>query len=87
MKIIFNIINWIKTYLPKNEIDTILYEIKKIENDECKYHRVAAMYLKLHTIYGLMLGKTDDDDYNYFLADLYYKKYEWYRSEYFKLNS
>lgn len=74
----------IRLFLPKSELEKQLDGINKLKNNPENYGKVAAMYLKLHNINALLIGKGVDDKWNFFLADVYGKQYKMYRELYFE---
>jgi hypothetical protein len=76
-----------KYIMPRTEIDDLLDEIIILIKDPTNYGKVAINYLRLHNIYGVLIGKTtdnkpSDDKYNTFLAQYYEKQYKKYRELY-----
>ena len=67
--------------IPKTELEKRLDEIDELKNNPDNYGKVAMMYYKLQNIHAMLIGINGDDNWNFFLADVYGKQYEMYRVE------
>jgi len=80
-------LRFIQFLVPKTDLEKQLDEINKLKNNPDNYGKVAAMYLKLHNMYALLIGKGYDDEWNFSLSQFYKKQYEMYREMYYENNS
>lgn len=73
---------FIKWMTPETEADRIVNEMKKLdENNPENFGKLAMMNLKLHNGYAMMLGRTNNDSYNFLMANLYYDTYKYFREK------
>ncbi len=64
------------------EVDRIKNEIKKLDdNNPENFSKLALMHLKLHNGYGIRLGRTNDDSYNFLMVNLHYDKYKYFHEK------
>ncbi len=70
---------FLRLIIPKNEVEKILDEIiNELKNNPINYIKVAMLYLRLHNIYAILIGKNGDDKLNFYLANFYKKQYDRY---------
>lgn len=77
-------LRFIKLIIPKTELEKKLDEINKLKNNPDNYGKVAMMYLKLQHMHALLIGKGSDDNWNFFLSNVYGKQHKMYRELYFE---
>jgi hypothetical protein len=73
---------FMRLIMPKTELEKTLDEIDKLKNNPDNYGKVAMMYFKLKNMHAMLIGRTGDDNWNFFLADVYGKQYKMYREMY-----
>jgi hypothetical protein len=76
-----------KLFMPETELEKTLDEIDKLKNNPDNYGKVAMMYLKLQNMHALLIGKSEDDNWNFFLSQTYGKQHKIYRELYFEHKS
>lgn len=79
-------LRFIRVFIPKTYLEKQLDEINKLKNNPNNYWRVATIYLKLHHIHALLIGKGSDDNWNFFLSQIYEKQYKIYREMFLEHN-
>lgn len=70
----------------ESEFDKIHNEILKLKDTPSNYGKVAFMYLKLNSMYGILIGKSDNDQdqINFMWAEVCFKQYQMYRELHLK---
>ena len=80
-------LKFMRLIISKTELEKELDEINKLKNNPDNYGKVAMMYMKLQNIHAMLIGKNDDDNWNFFLVDFYGKQHKMYRELYFEHKS
>lgn len=73
---------FMRSIIPRTELEKIHDEIDRLKNDPENYGKVAMMYMRLQNIHAMFIGRGGDDNLNFLLSSTYgsmYRKYrEWY---------
>jgi hypothetical protein len=76
--------NLIRIIIPKTELEKIIDHISTLKNDPDNYGKISAMYLKLHTMYAVMIGKRGDVSINFYYSQFFFNLHKDYRERYFE---
>jgi hypothetical protein len=83
-KILSWFVNLIRIILPKTELEKNLSYISALNTNPDNYGKISMIYLKLHTMYAVMIGKHGDDTINFYYAQFFYNLHKDYRERYFE---
>lgn len=83
-KILNWIVNLIRIIIPKTELEKTLNHIEVLKTNPENYGKVAAIYLKLHTKYGVMIGKGGDNTINFYYSQFFDNLQKEYRERYYE---
>jgi len=73
---------FLSNLLPKTEADLLRQEVLALDHDDPKnLVKIAHLHQRLHNGYGVLIGRTNDDAWNFFMCELHYKLYEEYREK------
>jgi len=83
-----NILNWfmnlIRIITPKTELDKTLDYIISLKSNPDNYGKISCAYLKIHTMYAVLIGKTGDDNINFYYSQFFYNLHKDYKERYFE---
>jgi len=83
-KILNWLVNLIRIIMPKTELEKTLNNIEVLKTNPNNYGKVSVIYLKIHTGYAVTIGKSGDDNINFYYSQFFYNLYKEYRERYYE---